>query len=369
MSVSGTCRDCGAPITWKVTGARRIPTNPSGDLHMCPTEVRQRRAKAIAQLQAQNSAKWVPAILKKYSLTQLEEVLNEAPVAEPLSVEPPPVDTDAAKWAEELAAYKAALSGEHLHSIVPLVVAVLKRGQRLIYLGGPAGTGKSWMAEQLSRLYAIVTGTSTHFVDVSFHGSSDSAELNGYNSITGTGFLPGKLTAPLLAALKAAGKSDKIFVCLDELDRAPAETTLEFNMAFAAGKMRLANGQLLDLSNVVWIATANSMGYPESDTYATVQQDGALLTRFACKFKVEYDNDFELAISADANFTRLVQGVRKTALELGYDLPCPVTPRMSIAGGNLIKDGMPRRIVEDIILWNALPTDVRGAIKTRLGIL
>lgn len=190
-----------------------------------------------------------------------------------------------------------------------------------IWLAGPAGSGKTHAAEQVTKALGR---------EFFYNGAlSMSHEVLGFEDAAGqfhpTPFYHG-YTRP----------SGYLF---DECDGcADNSPLLAVNGALSNGIAAFANGMARRHVDSLIMAAANTWGLGATADYVgRAKIDGAFLDRFAVKLFWDYDTELEIAICGNPSWAREVHKARKRAKENG--LKVLITPRATIAGAALIAAG------------------------------
>lgn len=219
------------------------------------------------------------------------------------------------------------------HKALPdILTSVLNGGSP--FLVGPTGSGKTTLAEQISKVlkrkfYMAARVTSEY-------------KLVGFIDAQGR---------CVRTQFREAYEHGGVFL-FDEVDASDPDALTAFNAALANGLGDFPDGMVSKHKDFVAIAAGNTFGRGADRQYVGRNQlDAATLDRFQT-FEVDYDEELELAIAGDADWTRFCQKVRK-AIEV-EKVRHIVSPRASIVGSRYLAAGMDRAKVEEVCVWKGL---------------
>ena len=135
----------------------------------------------------------------------------------------------------------------------------------------------------------------------------------------------------------------------DEIDRSLPEALLALNAALSNDCADFPDGVIPRHKDFVCIAAANTYGKGADRVYVGRSQlDGASLDRFVV-IDIDYDEKLEESLSEDKDWVSFVQKVRKAVRD--QKVRHIVSPRASIEGSKLLKQGLPRDLVEQATVW------------------
>ncbi len=214
------------------------------------------------------------------------------------------------------------------HNMFAKVLSTISRGNHL-YLVGPAGTGKSTIAENASQALGL------GFSSKSCSSQSTEASLLGYMSATGS---------YVGTSFRTAYETGQVFL-LDEVDNGNPNILTVLNSALSNSFMSFPDGMVSRHKNFVLVATANTFGNGATAEYVGRNAlDKAFLDRFV-SLNIDYDADIEQAMldsvkGLDGNIgTHWLQVVRKARANVSnYGLKVVVSPRATLAGAKLLCD-------------------------------
>jgi len=298
-----------------------IQAAPSGD---AAAQITQAITAAIASAMAGLK----PAIDKDEIIALIKEHASQ-PIINRIEITVPP-------------AASVELPDEHRHAVFPDVLRKVAAGVH-VYLVGPAGSGKSTIAEQCARALGRALYTA--------NAVQSPYELTGFLDAQGR-----VVRKPFRDAYENGG----IFL-FDEIDASSADALVALNGALAQSFFAFPDGMVKRHPDFVCIAAANTFGKGADRQYVGRQQlDAASLDRYAF-VTMDYDETFELAISGNRDWTYHVQAIRAAVAEL--KVRHVVSPRASISGAKLLAAGEAWPQVEDAVIWKGLDADTIGKVR------
>jgi MoxR-like ATPase len=214
-------------------------------------------------------------------------------------------------------------------------------------LVGPAGSGKTTLAEQVAKI-----------LNLNFY--MEARVTSEYKLI---GFLDaaGRLVR---TQFREAYENGGVFL-FDEMDASDADALTAFNAALSNGSCAFPDKLVKRHKDFHAIAACNTFGRGADRQYVGRNQlDAATLDRFVV-LEVDYDEQLEMEICGNPEWCRRVQQVRKAiAVEKVRHI---VSPRASIMGARMLAAGMDRATVEEACIWKGLDAANRARVAARLG--
>jgi len=309
-----SCVVCGAEYVWPTQRGRVSPRCPE---HRTSTPRRERRKVAGAPKAAPKAA----------------TVTTVTTVTTTTATPPAPVTRE-----------------RLTHYALPQLVTHLRAGCQP-YLCGPAGSGKSYGAEQAAqeigaRVYDFLScneGTS----EIDFFGFVDAN---------------GRYSAGIIRDAWEHGG----VVLIDEIDACDPNALVKLNgvLALDAGKSyRFPDGARVPRHKDFYaIVAGNTSGHGASEDYNARQTlDASTLSRFTY-VQWDYDEVLERAMIAPEFvwWAERVQSLRKAAKAAAASLV--ITPRATANGARLLSIGMSTDAVEHATVWKGAPEDTRNTV-------
>ena len=247
-----------------------------------------------------------------------------------------------------------------LHKQFQTVLDCLHLGLNVM-LVGPAGSGKSFMAEQLAAALSLP------YYGISGNDETSTYDLYGRRSIVDAAgqeaFIPGPFTKAYAGWDDERVKAKAGLLCLDEYDACDPNTIISMNGPLANGHCFLDRSwekpEVKRSEDFRFLAIANTFGTGGDYLYSRNPQDSASLNRFgggAAVFYIDYDHAMEKALlrstieASDTADWSLFEAIRKMRRNVGK------AKLHKIVGMRLLLDGYkrwlgkghePKAIIED----------------------
>lgn len=222
-----------------------------------------------------------------------------------------------------------------------------------VWMGGPAGAGKTYLASEIAR------ALDWDFYRISCGPQTAASQIFGHTTAHG-GYAQG-------IAYQALKNEKGAILLFDEFDRLNPAVGVMVNGLLDGNAVTFPNGETLKQSEkCIFLVAANTFGKPNAEFGTAQRQDTATMSRFV-KVAVPVDEKLEMAIFGAINedWVKFVQKVRGVVSRLGVTSLC-VTPRASEYGVKMLASGMKQSNVEELLLWNGLPTEDVKKIKANL---
>jgi cobaltochelatase CobS len=214
-----------------------------------------------------------------------------------------------------------------------------------LMLVGAAGSGKTTCAHNVAdalglKFYAMSVGQQTTKSDIF-------GFVDAHSNYKRTQF-------------RDAFENGGVFL-FDEIDAGNAGVLTAINAALANGTCAFPDGMVKRSDDFVCIAAGNTFGRGADRQYVGRQQlDAATLDRFAV-IDFDYDEELELEISGNRNWTRQVQRMRANAM--ANNLRVVISPRASINGAKLLAAGFTESEVKEMIVFKGIGQNERNIIE------
>lgn len=243
------------------------------------------------------------------------------------------------------------------HEQFPKVLKALSKGLHL-FLVGPAGTGKTTLAENASKALSMP------FSAQSFNAQSSKADLVGF--ITANGNYVG-------TEFRKRFQDGGVYL-MDEIDNANPNILGTLNAALANGYMAFPDGMVKRHDEFVAIAAGNTFGNGATAQYVGRNPiDGATKDRFVF-MDIMIDGNIEDSMvqatgidpTMGAKWLQIVRSCRKNVTDFG--LQVIVSPRASAQGASLLDAGFTFREAVDMTILKGAKVDQAEKILTGVAL-
>ena len=222
------------------------------------------------------------------------------------------------------------------HRCMPDLMRLLVQGHREVYLFGPPGSGKSHAAQVAAEAFQL---------PFAMTGKVESKyDLFGFTDAHGR---------PFKTAFRRCWEEGGVFL-FDEMDRSDPSAVVALNGALANGYADFPDGPMKRHARCFIIGGGNTtMGGADRAFNTAQQQDQSVIDRFTF-LQWSYDEAMERILSGEdqSDWVAFVQRVRRAADKLRVSLLA--TPRASMRGAKMLRDGWPREQVEAMALFKGL---------------
>lgn len=218
-----------------------------------------------------------------------------------------------------------------------------------VYMCGTAGSGKTYLAEQVAEaldlpFYAISVGLQT-----------SKSDLIGYNSANGE---------YVSTLLRQAYEFGGVFL-IDEIDAGNPNVLTVINAMTANSVASFPDRMVKKHDDFVLLASANTYGRGADRQYVGRNPiDGATLDRFFV-IDIDIDETLEMRLAPDKDWCKRVQAIRSAIHDLKEKVIC--SPRASITGGKMALAGVSYDDLEDAFIFRGINPEIKDKILRRVS--
>lgn len=226
-------------------------------------------------------------------------------------------------------------------------VLKLAAARHNIWLTGPAGSGKTFLAESVARALSL------NFEALSVGLQTSKSDLFGYTDAHGN---------YVETAFYRCYKNGGVFL-LDEIDNGNANVLAMINAATANGSCGFPMGMVPKHKDFVFIAAANTYGLGASAVYVGRNQiDGATRDRFVF-IEFPYDEKLEDCLTTNKEWLARVRRIRRAIDQLREKVIA--SPRASILGSQALSMGFTANECLDMYIFRGVSNDVKEKVLSK----
>jgi hypothetical protein len=189
------------------------------------------------------------------------------------------------------------------------------------YLWGQAGTGKTEKILKLAEKHNDIVKT------MSVTPLSTKGEFYGFISVDGSRYIS--------TPFREAYENGYVFL-LDEMDNISQNLAVSLNQSLSQSVLTFPDKTVKKHENFRFLGTGNTNGMGSNSAFSGRQKlDYSFKDRFV-SIEWEFDENLELSLASNKDFTKLIQAIRKSTIEM--NIPIQVTMRSSIVGSKLLEN-------------------------------
>jgi len=244
-----------------------------------------------------------------------------------------------------------------VHPVMRKVLAIISQKAH-VYLSGPAGTGKSMIAEQVAELLGL------EFSSISCHPQMTGAALFGYPLPTG-GYVP--------TEFRKRFEHGGVF-CIDEMDNGNPAIISSLNQALSNRVCAFPDGMVKRNDEFIVVGTGNTFGTGPNALHMTRQAlDTASRTRFF-GIEVPEDPEIERAVidssgideETATDWHNVIHDLRRAVNTL--EMRVSVSMRHAMIGAKALAAGLTRDEALEGTVFFGVPVEQVAKIREESGV-